>query len=75
MSLILCALTEELTALSIRAANSVGGGMIAVDILESESGEMLVLEVNHAFEFRRAQRVVDFDIAGRIAVYVVASIS
>ena len=50
----LCPLSPEITGLSLAAAQSVGGGILAVDLLETAKGELLVNEVNHTPEFHGA---------------------
>jgi len=60
--------TPELTELSLRAAKAVGGGVLAVDLMESPSG-LVVHEVNHTPEFKNVARTTNTDIAGRIVDY------
>lgn len=57
---------EPLRALAIAAAEAVGGGQLAVDVVERRDGEMLVLEVNHSMEFRNSIEVTGVDIPGRM---------
>ncbi len=64
-----CPLTAELVDLSLRAAHAVGGGALAVDLMESPDG-LLVTEVNHSMEFRNMTRVNGVDYAGRLVDYV-----
>lgn len=49
-----CPLTPELTGPACAAARAVGGGVLGVDLVEGPGGP-LVLEVNHAVEFRGLQ--------------------
>jgi [lysine-biosynthesis-protein LysW]---L-2-aminoadipate ligase len=63
-------LTPELTELALRAARAMGGGVLAVDVLESDRGP-LVLEVNPTPEFKTLQSTTDVDIAARIVDYAV----
>ncbi|MEU0086960.1 RimK family alpha-L-glutamate ligase [Streptomyces sp. NPDC006274] len=49
-----CPLTPELEDLALRAAKAVGGGLLGVDLLESDDGRLLVNEVNSGVEFRGA---------------------
>jgi [lysine-biosynthesis-protein LysW]--L-2-aminoadipate ligase len=65
-----CPITDELTELSVGAAKAVGGGIVAVDLLENGDGALLVNEVNHTPEFHGAREATDVDIAGRIVDYV-----
>jgi len=62
--------TPELTELSLRAAKAVGGGVLAVDLMEAPSG-LVVHEVNHTAEFKNVARTTDTDIAGSIVEYAV----
>jgi len=66
-----CALTPEITSLSLAASKAVGGGIVAVDLLETADGELLVNEVNHTPEFHGAMEATSTDIAGCIADYLV----
>ena len=65
-----CPLTSELVDLSLMAARAVGGGILAVDLLETGDGRLLVNEVNHTPEFHGASQVVEVDIAGRMVEHV-----
>jgi len=65
-----CPLTEDLVELAVAAARAVGGGIVAVDLLETAEGTLLVNEVNHTPEFHGARLATDVDIAGRIVDYV-----
>src|SRR6266566_5192196 len=49
-----CPITPEIDALSRGAAKAVGGGLLAIDLLESPRG-MLVNEVNYTMEFRNSR--------------------
>lgn len=63
-------LTPEIDRLSRAAAGAVGGGIVAVDILEAPDGSLLVNEVNHTPEFHGAKEATDVDIAGKMVDYV-----
>ncbi len=64
-----CPITPEIDRLSRAAAAAVGGGTVAVDILETPSGDLLVDEVNHTPEFRNSIAPTGVDIPGRIIDY------
>ena len=49
-----CPVTPEIHALSMAAAKAVGGGVVAVDLLETQDGQLLVNEVNYTMEFRNS---------------------
>ncbi len=80
-----CPLTDEIVDLSLAAARAVARvsvrdltqpspetsrAIVAVDLLETENGQMLVNEVNHTPEFHGAREATDADIAGRIVAYL-----
>jgi [lysine-biosynthesis-protein LysW]--L-2-aminoadipate ligase len=66
-----CPVTAEIDDLSVRAARAVGGGVVAVDLLESENG-LLVNEVNYTMEFRNSIDTTGVNIPERIVDYVIA---
>jgi [lysine-biosynthesis-protein LysW]--L-2-aminoadipate ligase len=67
-----CPVSGEIDRLSRAAAEAVGGGMVAVDLLERGDGELLISEVNHTMEFRNSIEVTGVDIPGRMADHVLA---
>lgn len=64
-----CPVTPELDALCVRAANAVGGGVLAIDVFEAPDGALLVNEINHTMEFRNSSAPTGVDIAGAVADY------
>lgn len=70
-----CPVTPEIARVSRAAAEAVGGGVVAVDILEAPDGRLLVSEVNHTPEFRNSIAPTSVDIPGRIAEYVLEVIA
>lgn len=64
-----CPVTPEIDRLSRAAARAVGGGVLAIDLLESADG-LLVSEVNYTMEFRNSIETTGVDIPGRIVDYV-----
>lgn len=64
-----CPVTDEIAERSIAAARAVGGGVLAVDLLESERG-LLVNEVNYTMEFRNSIDTTGVNIPARIVDYV-----
>jgi [lysine-biosynthesis-protein LysW]--L-2-aminoadipate ligase len=66
-----CPVTPELDRLSLAAARAVGGGVIAVDIMEDEQRGYLVNEVNHTMEFHSTVPLTGVDIPGMIIEYAV----
>jgi len=67
-----CPITAEIDRLSRAAAAAVGGGIVAIDLLETADGRILVNEVNYTMEFRNSIDVTGVDIPGRIVDYVLA---
>ena len=66
-----CPITEEIDAISRAAARAVGGGVVAIDLVESASG-LQVIEVNYTMEFRNSIETTGVDIPAHIAEYVLA---
>ncbi|OGN80769.1 MAG: lysine biosynthesis enzyme LysX [Chloroflexi bacterium RIFCSPLOWO2_12_FULL_71_12] len=64
-----CPVTPELNDLCVRAARSVGGGVVAVDVLEAPEG-LLVNEVNYTMEFRNSIDTTGVNIPARIVDFV-----
>lgn len=67
-----CPITPEIDRLSLAAARAVGGGVVAVDLLETPSGELLVNEVNYTMEFRNSIVPSGVDIPARIVDFVIS---
>lgn len=63
-----CPVTDELGDLAIRSAVAVGGGVVAVDVLESSDG-LLANEVNYTMEYKNSVSVTGVNIPGRIVDY------
>jgi [lysine-biosynthesis-protein LysW]--L-2-aminoadipate ligase len=64
-----CPVTPEIDRLSRAAARAVGGGVLAIDLLEHPDG-MVVSEVNYTMEFRNSIDTTGVDIPSRIVDYV-----
>ncbi len=65
-----CPVTPEIHRLSVKAAQAVGGGVVAIDLLETPEGRLLVNEVNYTMEFRNSIEITGVDIPGRIVDYL-----
>jgi [lysine-biosynthesis-protein LysW]---L-2-aminoadipate ligase len=63
--------SDELHALSQAAAKAVGGGVVAIDLFESDRG-LLVNEVNYTMELRNSIDTTGVDIPARIVDYVMS---
>lgn len=64
-----CPVTPELNDICLRAANAVGGGILAIDLLEDAEGNLLVNEINHTMEFRNSSAPTGVDIAAEVVRY------
>lgn len=64
-----CPVTPELDDLCVRSAKAVGGGVVAVDVLERD-GELLVNEVNYTMEFRNSIDTTGVNIPAKVIDYV-----
>lgn len=65
-----CPLTDQIAELSVAAAKAVGGGVVAIDLFES-NGELSVNEVNYTMEFKNSISTTGVNIPQHIANYVV----
>lgn len=63
-----CPLYPELSQLAVAAAQAVGNGVVAVDLLEGPDG-LLVNEVNHTMEFKNSVTPTGVDIPALILQY------
>lgn len=64
-----CPVDATLRRISLEAAAAVGGGVLAVDLLEDRD-RLLVSEVNATMEFKNSIDVTGVDIPGRVADHV-----
>ena len=66
-----CPISPEINRLSLAAAQAVGGGIVAVDLMEDPQGRLLVNEVNYTMEFKNSVAPTGVDIPGKMADYVI----
>jgi [lysine-biosynthesis-protein LysW]--L-2-aminoadipate ligase len=59
-------------SICLAAADAVGGGVLAIDLIEHPERGLLVNEVNHTMEFHTTQPICGIDIADLIVQYVLA---
>jgi [lysine-biosynthesis-protein LysW]---L-2-aminoadipate ligase len=64
-----CPLTPEINDLCQRTAQVMGGGLLAIDLFETEQG-LTVNEVNHTMEFRNSITTTGVNIPARMVDYV-----
>ncbi|MBT3313834.1 MAG: lysine biosynthesis protein LysX [Anaerolineae bacterium] len=66
----ICPLTPELVKISRDAAIAVGGGLLAVDVIEHPDHGYQVNEINHTMEFHTAAPTTGVDIPSLIVDYL-----
>jgi [lysine-biosynthesis-protein LysW]--L-2-aminoadipate ligase len=67
-----CPVNDELASVSLAAARAVGGGVLAVDLFETDQG-LWVNEVNYTMEFRNSIDTTGVNIPARVVDYVLES--
>jgi len=65
-----CIITDEIADISVRAAQAVGGDIVAIDLFETADG-YLVNEVNHKMEYKNSIDTTGVDIPQKIVEYLV----
>ena len=65
-----CPVSEDIQRICEKAARAVGGGVLAMDIMESANG-LVCHEVNHTMEFKNSVAPTGVDIPGKIIEFVV----
>jgi [lysine-biosynthesis-protein LysW]--L-2-aminoadipate ligase len=69
----ICPVTPEIHDISVRAAQAVGGGVLAIDLLEDPDRGYLVNEVNHTMEFHSTVPLTGVDIPGMLVDYTLSA--
>jgi [lysine-biosynthesis-protein LysW]--L-2-aminoadipate ligase len=64
-----CPVTDELNDVSVRAAKAVGGGIVAIDIFETENG-LMVNEVNYTMEYKNSVSTTGVNIPQKMVEYI-----
>jgi [lysine-biosynthesis-protein LysW]--L-2-aminoadipate ligase len=67
-----CPVTDEIAELCQRAAQAVGGGLLALDLFETENG-LTINEINHTMEFRNSITTTGVNIPQKMVEYVLAN--
>lgn len=65
-----CQVTPEIAEISINAAKAVGGGVVAIDVFETNEG-LSVNEVNYTMEFKNSISTTGVNIPAKIIDYAV----
>lgn len=68
----LCPITPEIEAVCLNAAQAMGGGVLAIDLIEHSERGYLINEVNHTMEFHTLQPLSGVDVAGEIVEYALS---
>jgi [lysine-biosynthesis-protein LysW]--L-2-aminoadipate ligase len=66
----ICPVIPELNDLCVRAAQAVGGGVLAVDVIEHPEHGYQINEINHTMEFHTTVPLTGIDLAGLLVDYV-----
>ena len=69
-----CPITDEIAELCQRAARAVGGGLLALDLFETDNG-LTINEINHTMEFRNSITTTGVDIPAKMIDYVLKSVA
>lgn len=69
-----CPVTPELESLCKRAAQAVGGGILAIDVFEDPQRGLLVNEINATMEFRNSIAPTGVDIPNLMLDYVLSNV-
>jgi [lysine-biosynthesis-protein LysW]--L-2-aminoadipate ligase len=67
-----CPVTPQLEEICLRAAAAVGGGALAIDLLESDQDGLWVSEVNSGMEFSGFSRATGVDVAAILVDFALA---
>ena len=68
-----CHVTDEIAELCQRAARAVGGGLLALDLFETDNG-LTINEINHTMEFRNSITTTGVNIPEKMVDYVLRSV-
>jgi [lysine-biosynthesis-protein LysW]--L-2-aminoadipate ligase len=69
-----CPVTDEIAELCQRAARAVGGGLLALDLFETENG-LTINEINHTMEFRNSITTTGVNIPQKMIEYILAQVA
>lgn len=69
-----CPVTPELDSLCVQAAQAVGGGILAIDVLEDPQQGLLINEINATMEFRNSIAPTGVDIPNEMLDYILCGV-
>jgi len=67
-----CPVTPELNTLCVQTAKAVGGGIVAIDVLEDPERGLLINEVNYTMEYRNSIDPTGVNIPDRMIDFILA---
>jgi [lysine-biosynthesis-protein LysW]--L-2-aminoadipate ligase len=70
-----CPITSDIDAICRQTAQAVGGGILAIDLLESPEDGLLINEVNHTMEFRNSSTPTGINIPSEVVQYALSTIN
>jgi len=65
-----CPVTKELSQISKDASGAVGGGILSMDVFETDDG-LQINEINHTTEFKNSEKPTGVSISGAIVDYCI----
>lgn len=68
-----CPVTKELSKISKNASEAVGGGILSLDIFETDDG-FSINEINHTTEFKNSEKPTGVSISGAIVDYCIKTL-
>ena len=63
-----CPVTDELSSICRKASEAIGGGLLAIDVFETDNG-FKINEINHTMEFRNSEEPTGVRISNYIVDY------
>ena len=66
-----CPITDDLNQICVNAANAVGGGIVAIDVLEDPDRGLLINEVNYTMEYRNSILPTGVNIPDRMVDFII----
>lgn len=69
-----CPVTRDLGAICKKASDAVGGGILAMDVFETDDG-FSINEINHTMEFKNSEAPTGVSISGAIVEYCLKTVS
>lgn len=69
-----CPITPEIDLICRQTAHAVGGGILAIDLLETPEHGLLINEVNHTMEFRNSSAPTGVNIPSEVVSYALSTL-